>query len=75
MIAHETPAAPDAGPNLLKISESDFCVEVRPACRFTLAGFLLRTNNEGRVTSVLRGLSGTKRESLILTLILKAFLR
>jgi hypothetical protein len=31
MIAHDTPAAPDAGPNLLKISESAFCVGLREA--------------------------------------------
>jgi hypothetical protein len=30
MIAHETPAAPDAVPNLLKVSESAFCVGLRP---------------------------------------------
>jgi hypothetical protein len=31
MITHGTPAAPDAGPNLLKISESAFCVGLRDA--------------------------------------------
>jgi hypothetical protein len=35
MIAHETPAAPDAVPNLLKVSESAFCVGLRLGRRFT----------------------------------------
>lgn len=33
MITHGTPAAPDAGPNLLKISESAFCGGLRAAAR------------------------------------------
>src|ERR1700733_2597570 len=33
MIARGTPAAPDACPNLLKISESAFCVGLRLGCR------------------------------------------
>ena len=35
MIAHETPAAPDAVPNLLKVSESAFCIGLRLGRRFT----------------------------------------
>ena len=31
MITHDAPAAPEAGPNLLKISESAFCVGLREA--------------------------------------------
>jgi hypothetical protein len=33
MITHGAPAAPDACPNLLKISESAFCVGLRLGCR------------------------------------------
>jgi hypothetical protein len=33
MITHGTPAAPDASPNLLKISESAFCGGLREAAQ------------------------------------------
>jgi hypothetical protein len=51
MITHGAPAAPDAGPNLLKISESAFCVGLREAARDRPAAFVWRRLRTPRLKS------------------------